>query len=378
MELRIAVSELTKTLNVMQGIAQRKNTMPILANVLLEAKNTSDGGHLTLSATDLEIGMRVAEKCHVVEEGQITLTARALFDVIKMLSGPDVTIRYAPNEYVTIKSGRTNVKLLAFAADEFPRLPDFSATKFHDLEINKFVEMVQKTLYSTSMDENRYNLSGVYFEPQKQQPNKLVLVSTDGHRLSRIEKAFSDANFDSQIPTIFPKKGLSELVKMLEGKQSAENPYFQLGFSGNQAIACYSNSVLTMRLIDGKFPDYKQVIPNLSDKIIRASRVDLFTSLRRVSVLSDDRNQSVKIVLRTGEMTISCANPESGEISDDIAIEYSGPDMEMGFNVRYMIDALSSMDENNIAMKITDSLSPALLTGMNSDDHLCVVMPMRI
>jgi DNA polymerase-3 subunit beta len=133
-----------------------------------------------------------------------------------------------------------------------------------------------------------------------------------------------------------------------------------------------------MRLIDGKFPDYQQVIPKLSDKIMRASRIDFLTSLRRVSVLASDKTQSVKLVSRKGELTVSCVNPEAGEVSDDVPIEYNGPDIEIGFNARYIIEALSSLSDNNIMMKFTDPLSPALLTGISEGNHLCVVMPMRM
>jgi DNA polymerase-3 subunit beta len=379
MEIRVSVAELTKALTMMQGVVQRKNTMPILSNVLMETEITSEGnGNLILSVTDLDIGMKLTRPCEVIEPGAITVSARALLDIVKMLPGPDVTLKGLPNQHLNIKSARTNARLLALAPEEFPKLPDISGTQFFPIEVAQFSEMVHKTLYSTSMDENRYNLTGVYFEPQKENPNTVVLVSTDGHRLSRIEATLGENKFDMQQPVILPRKGLTEMLRLLESVQPSDKSTFLFGFSANQAIVCTENTVLTMRVIDGKFPDYQQVIPKLSDKIMRASRADFLTSLRRVSVLASDKTQSVKLMSRQGELTVSCVNPDAGEVSDDVPIEYNGPDIEIGFNAKYIIDALSSLSDTNIMMKFTDPLSPALLIGINEGSHLCVVMPMRM
>ncbi len=379
MELRITVSELIRALTTLQGVVQRKNTMPILSNVLLEAAVDSVGvQQLTLSATDLDIGVRMTKACELLETGSITVSARALLDIVKMLPGPQVTLKSLPNEHLNIKSGKTNARLMALSAEEFPRLLDIKGTLFTQIETNLFVSLIHKTLYSTSIDENRYNLTGVYLEPQQGNSNKTIFVSTDGHRLSRIETMLSKEPLQFEQPIILPRKGLVEMLRVLESVQASENSKFNFGVSGNQAIVCVDNTILTMRLIDGKFPDYQQVIPKLSDKIMRASRSDFLTSLRRVSVLSSDKTQSVKLKLRKDELTVSCVNPEAGEVSDDVIIEYNGPDIEIGFNARYIIDALSSLSDSNVMMKFTDPLSPALLTGANEENHLCVIMPMRM
>lgn len=379
MEIRIPVLELSKALMMLQGVVQKKNTMPILSNILLETSTSSDGqGQLTLTATDLDVGMRTIKICEVVEPGSITVQARACIDIVKMLAGPDVVMKTLPNQQVSIKSGRTQAKLLALPAEEFPSFPAVDGTSFKEIDVTVFTDMIQKTLYSTSLDENRYNLTGVYLEPQKEKPNHLTMVSTDGHRLTRIEKAFEQAMFSDLTPVILPRKGLTELLRLLDNQQVSEQTTFEIGFFNNQAIVRRGSSILAMRLIDGKFPDYQQVIPKLSDKILRASRTDLLTSIKRVSVLADDKNQYVKLFAKAGEVRISCVNPETGEVSDDIAVEYNGPEIEIGFNVRYIIEALSSLSEHNIMLKLTDSLSPALLTGISNDQHLCVVMPMRI
>lgn len=375
MELQIAVAELTRALSALQGVVQRKNTMPILANVLLEANVSAEGmGQLTLSATDLDIGVRITKNCEVKTSGAITVSARAFLDIVKMLPGPNLNLTCLPNQHLSIKSGRTNARLVALAADEFPRLPETKGAEFSRLSVTDFSYAINKTLYSTSSDENRYNLTGVFLDPK--QPS--ILVSTDGHRLSYVEINLSPEPLKFKNPVILPRKGLIEIMRLLDGLEADTKNTFEFAILGNQAMVVAQNTILTMRLIDGKFPDYQQVIPKLSDKIMRVSRNDILLGLRRVSVLSNDKTQSARLKLVNGDLTVSCVNPETGEASDAVAVEYNGPDIEIGFNAKYIIDALSSLGEDNVMMKFTDPLSPALLTGISTENHLCVIMPMRM
>jgi DNA polymerase-3 subunit beta len=378
MEIRIPAVELVRALNMLQGVVQKKNTMPILSHVLLEAKRDPNGsGELRMSVTDLDIGLHLSKACEILEEGTLTVSARAFLDIARMLPGPGVTLRSMPNQQISIKSGRTNAKLLGLPADEFPRSPDIEQVPLHNVDAKLLADMLQKTLYSTSMDENRYNLTGVYLEPQRDFKNRLAMVSTDGHRLSRVECEFGEAELPFNKPAILPRKGLYELLKVLSEESGSEKA-LEIGFSTTQAIVRIGQTVLTMRLIDGAFPDYNQVIPKLSDKIIRASRADLLTSAKRVSVLATDKNQCMKIAIKNKEITVSCVNPEAGEVSDDVPVEYAGSDIEIGFNVRYIVDALSSITDTVVMIKLTDALSPALITSANQGNHLCVVMPMRL
>lgn len=375
MEIRIPANELSRGLTMVQGVVQRKNAMPILSNVLLQTDG-ADG--VLLSSTDLDVGMRMRKQCEVLREGAITVSARSLLDIVKMLPGPDVTLRSLENSHLGIRSGRTNARLVALSAHEFPNLPALEGMPFQVLPADIFLAMVQKTLYSTSSDENRYNLTGVYFEPQRNAPNSVVMVSTDGHRLSRVKENFAAGDFSVFEPVTLPRKGLAELVKLLDNGSLENEQTFRLGISEQHAIVLLKNTYLSMRLIDGKFPDYNQVIPKLADKIMRASRHDFLLGLKRVSVLASEKSQSVRMKTRSGELTVSCVNPDAGEVTDDVPVEYSGPDIEIGFNAKYIIDALSSITDNNIMVKFTDPLSPTLITGMNDDSHQCVIMPMRM
>lgn len=375
MEIRISVNELSKALTMLQGVVQRKTSMPILSNVLLQ---TSGAEGLYLSSTDLDVGMRLLKNCEIIKEGASTVSARCLLDIVKMLPGPEVTLKSLENQHLFIKSGRTTARLVALPATEFPLLPSDKGMDFQEVSSELFLSMVQKTLYSTSTDESRYNLTGVYFEPQKDDQESVVMVSTDGHRLSRVRESFGQGNFKEFEPVTLPRKGLQELVKLLEGASSENEATFRFGISEQHAVVLLKKSYLSMRLIDGKFPDYHQVIPKLADKIMRASRHDFLLGLKRVSVLASGINQSIKMKSRGGELTVSCVNPEAGEVTDDVHVEYNGPDIEIGFNAKYFIEALSSISDNNIMVKFTDPLSPTLITGMKDERHQCVIMPMRI
>jgi DNA polymerase-3 subunit beta len=376
MELRIPVAELSRALSMMQGIVQRKNTMPILANVLLEVTTTEDGeGRLTLSATDLDVGMRTSRPCEALETGAVTVPARALSDMVRVLPGPDVTLKRLSNHHVEVKSGRTKAKLMGLNAEEYPSLPAYDEVELVELDAPRFADMVDKTIYAASTDETRYNLNGVLFEVNEDD-GKVVMVATDGHRLVRIERAFEGAEFGKRDPVILPRKGMSELKRLFDGDD--DSVPLGLGFFDNHAVLRRGDTTLGMRLIDGTFPDYKQVVPKLADKVVRISRGDTVDSLRRVSVLASDKTQPVKLALRKDSLVVSCSNPDAGEISDDVPVEYAGDDVDIAFNARYLVDGLSSLGDQNVLLKLTDNLSPGLLVGVDEPDHLCVVMPMRL
>ena len=384
MELRIPVAELSRALSLAQGVVQRKNTMPILSHVLLDAgAGPSGGGKLTLSATDLDVGVRTERACEVTTPGSVTIPARALADMVRELPGPDVTLKRLPNQHVEVKSGRTRARLMALSADEFPSLPPYADAAFVSLDTTLLVDMVDKTLYAASQDETRYNLNGVLFEPPGMNGSSLegplTMVATDGHRLVRVERAFEGAaKFALKAPVILPRKGLGELRRILSSDGGEDNKTIELGFKDQHCVARRGNTLLGMRLVDGQFPDYKQVIPKLADKIVRIARQDLMDSLKRVSVLAQDRMQPVKLVLGKDTLVVTCTNPDAGEISDDVPVEYAGQTIEVAFNARYLLEALQSLDDKNVLLKLIDNLSPGLLVGVDEPRHLCVVMPMRL
>lgn len=377
MELRISVAELSRVVSLAQGVVQRKNTMPVLSHVLLDVGVDAAGnGRLQLTATDLDVGIKASRPCEVVTPGAVTIPARALADMVRVLPGPDVVLKRLPNQHVEVKSGRTKARLMALSADEFPTLPAYDTAHFVTVDNTLLVDMVDKTLYAASTDETRYNLNGVFFEPPATADGPLTMVATDGHRLVRVERTFAGANgFRLKGPVILPRKGLNELKRVLDG---ADGDTVELGFHDNHAVVRKGNTLLGMRLVEGQFPDYKQVIPKLADKVVRLTRQDLVDSLKRVSVLAQDKMQPVKVTLGRDQLIVSCTNPETGEISDDVPVEYAGASIDVAFNARYLVEALASLDDKNVLLKVTDNLSPGLLVGVDEPRHLCVVMPMRL
>lgn len=382
MELRISVAELSRVVSLAQGVVQRKNTMPVLAHVLLDAGVDADGnGRLQLIATDLDVGIKASRACEVITPGSVTIPARALADMVRVLPGPDVVLKRLPNQHIEVKSGRTKARLMALSADEFPSLPAYESATFVKVDQTLLTDMVDKTLYAASTDETRYNLNGVFFEPPQAADGPLTMVATDGHRLVRVERTFEGASsFRLKGPVILPRKGLSELKRVLDGSEAGPDGanVIELGFHDNHAVVRKGNTVLGMRLVEGQFPDYKQVIPKLADKIVRVTRSELVESLKRVSVLAQDKMQPVKLAISKDQLVVGCTNPETGEITDDVPVEYAGQSLEVAFNARYLVEALASLDDKNVLLKVTDNLSPGLLVGVDEPRHLCVVMPMRL
>lgn len=381
MEFRISVAELSRVVSLAQGVVQRKNTMPVLSHLLLDAGVDAAGnGRLQLTATDLDVGVKAARACEVIAPGAVTIPARALADMVRVLPGPDVVFKRLPNQHVEVKSGRTKARLMALSAEEFPTLPAYESAHFVSVDKTLLVDMVDKTLYAASTDETRYNLNGVFFEPPSSADGPLTMVATDGHRLVRVERTFVGAsNFRLKGPVILPRKGLNELKRVIEGSDGGDDGNLvELGFHDNHAVIRRGNTLLGMRLVEGQFPDYKQVIPKLADKVVRLSRQDLVDSLKRVSVLAQDKMQPVKVTLGRDQLLVSCTNPETGEISDDVPVEYAGASIDVAFNARYLVEALMSLDDKNVLLKVTDNLSPGLLVGVDEPRHLCVVMPMRL
>jgi len=369
MELRIAVSELSKALHRVQGIVEKKTTMPILANVLFE---TRDKNALRLSATNLEIGLTGTYPAEIVEGGAITIAGRALYDIVRSLPEATLTLKRTQNNWVEIHCGKVSYKLVGMAAEGFPALPRFEDVEFFPIEGRIFKEMIDKTLYSVSADETRYNLTGVYCEPIKA-PQGLRMVSTDGHRLSVIERPMAE------LPTmkkgvIIPKKGVIELRRLLDDGDGGG----RLGFVENSAVFEKDGLTLTMQLLEGQFPDYQQVIPVSFNKKVVVSRQRFLDALKRTSLLSPDKAQGVRVDLGPGVLALSANNPDMGEAREEIEVDYNNEGLKIGFNFRYVIEVLQVLDEEMVELQLTDPLSPGVVVPVGREGYRAIVMPMRL
>jgi DNA polymerase III subunit beta len=373
MELKIGVQELSRALSRSLGIVEKKSTMPILSHVLLEAKK---GDRLHVSATDLDVSVSGEHPCEVLKEGAVAVGAKYLHDIVRSLPEATATLRKAQNNYLEVKSGSAEFRIVGLPAEDFPALPRFEKLALLPVEPSVILDMIEKTQFAVSTDETRYNLNGVYFEPAQ---GEMRMVATDGHRLSLSVKPF-DGDFGLKKGVILPKKGLAELRKLLgealEGGE--EKPQAKLGFVENSAIFQRPGVVLVMRLIEGAFPDYRQVIPKAGDKTLTLGRARFLDTLRRVSLLSSDKAHAVKLELGKGTLRVLSQNPDLGEAKEELPVTYEGEALRIGFNARYLTDVLQVLAAADVLLELADDLSPGVLRPEGEQGYTAVIMPMRI
>lgn len=368
MEFRIAADELKKALHRAQGIVERKATMPILSNVLVNATKTG----VTVTAFDLDIGIVSEHPAEVSKPGAITVSAKTLFDIVSLIPDAHLTIKKLPNNYAEITSGAAHYKIVGMAPEEFPKLPKEDASHLVKLTGSTLLEMIKKSQYAISNDETRYILNGVFFEPRE--GNRVRMVATDGHRLALIEREMS-GDFKLKAGVIIPRKGLFELKRLLDEAPDAE---CQLGFAENSALFKKPGLSMVMRLIDGQFPEYQRVIPKEGEKQVMVKRTAFFDALKRISLLSADKSSAVKLSLSENLLRITANNPELGEAKDDLEVAYRGPSLTIGFNARYILDVLSALETDEVTLELGDEHSPGVLHAPGDKAYTAVVMPMRV
>lgn len=369
MEFKIKKDVFLKALTKVQGIIEKKHTLPILANVLIEA----EGSDITFIATDLEVGLRSKYKAEIIKEGKITLSAKKLFEIIKELPDQDIYFSSKNNFWVEIKCGKSVFNLVGLSPEEFPRFPEVQA-EVSNIDKDIINEMIEKTIFSISNDETKFNLTGIYIKYDEDDKN-LIFVSTDGHRLSLIKKSVEnklDSKFEEGF--ILPKKGIIELKKILDNIEESVN----LGISDNNFSINNEDITLIMRMVDGEFPDYNRVIPELGKNIATIDKDMFLHSLRRISVLSNEKSKGVKIKLENDLMTLTSSNPDLGDAKEEIDISYSGDDLSIGFNARYIMDILQVIKDENIVLNLKDNISPGRISPENDENFLSVIMPMRL
>jgi DNA polymerase III subunit beta len=376
MELKIGVQELARALARSQGIVEKKSTMPILSHVLLEA---AKGDQLHVSATDLDISVSSEHSCEVLKEGKVAVPAKQLYEIVKSLPEKEAVLKRASNNYLELKSGAAEFRIVGLPAEDFPALPRFEKVQLVPIDPKPMLEMIDLTGFAVSSDETRYNLNGVFFEPTA---GLLRTVATDGHRLSLAERQL-EGDFHVKKGVILPRKGLAEMKKLLLEAAEGET---KLGFVENSAVVQRPRVNLVMRLIEGVFPDYRQVIPKAGEKRFTVGRDRLLDTLRRVSLLSSDKAHAVKLDLQAGLLRVLSQNPDLGEAKEDVPVEYQGEPLKIGFNARYLMDVLGALAAlepvavQDVAVELADDLSPGVLkpAGESATKFTAVVMPMRI
>ena len=355
-----------------QNIVEKRNTMPILVNVLLEA----DQGRLKVFATDLEVSL--TDDVAVIREkkGRVAVNAKNLFDIVKELGEAPITLTKKDNNWLEIKQNKSVFNIVGISAEEYPVFPSYATKDFLKIDSGILSDMIEKTIYSVSNDETRYHLNGVYFEKQNVAGKEVYrMVATDGHRLSLVDREVELKG--GAIPTggvIIPRKGLFEIKKLLD----VVGGDFEMAVEGSQLIVRHGSTVLMVRLIEGKYPNYQQLIPQKLTNHALVHRETLLACLKRVSLLSNQKYKGVTLSLSPNRLEISSNNPELGDAKEEFEIRYKGSDFKIGFNARYMLDVLNSFDDDEVDLELNDGLSPGLMRPHNDPSYTCVVMPMRI
>ncbi len=372
MHFTIGKEAFLKGLSRVQGVVEKRNTIPILSNVLIEGVD----GEVFLTATDLEVGIKSSYPATVVDHGKVTVAAKKLYEIVKELPDDQLSFKAKENCWIEIRSGKALFNIVGLSADEFPVFPDPDPDKSMEMESQMVQEMIEKTSFSMSSDESKFNLNGIFFKSFKEDGKEILrFVSTDGHRLALIQKEVKNSFFSLlEKGIIFPRKGIFELKKIAE--DGAEN--LKIYFKENTAIIVKNKTMITMRLVDGEFPDYNRVIPKLNEHVAIIGSDIFFHALRRMSVVSSEKSRGVKVILKTGSIELSSSNPELGEAREDMDADYSGPEITIGFNARYLIDILQGQHGEKVRFMIKDNLSPGVIKSEMEDDFLAVVMPMRL
>jgi DNA polymerase-3 subunit beta len=369
MEIVVRKNDLLRELQLFQGIVERKNTIPILANVLIETKN----GALHLLATDLEVALRSQCDATITKPGAVTLPAKKLYEIVKSL--PDTDIRlFEDKSGVKIAADRFESRLQTLPKEDFPTLPDRPRASSVTLPRAALKEMITKTQFAITGEDTRFFLNGALFVLRG---DAMSLVATDGHRLALVTAKRDDSPKDAaESKPILPKKTLGELLRLLA--ESEGDITFEHG--ENHLFFEVGRRMLISRMIDGQFPAYERVIPKGNDKHIEFDRDRLTSAVKRVALLSNERSRAVKFQIDAGKADVSSSSPELGEARETLAIDYTGPALQICFNAQYVLDFLAAVTSDSVALDLKDELGQAIMTPVGTDgfEYTYVIMPMRV
>jgi len=369
MDLKIAQPDLYKTLSLIQNIVEKKTTMPVLANFLLQAK----GDSLIISATDLEVAAALRVSAAVASEGSITVNARVFTDIVRELPNKPVQLSLLERDRILVNCGASKLKVVGTTAAEYPALPGMAVEAIAQIESAQLAEMIAKTFYAISTDETRFSLNGVCLEVL---PNGdgLRFVATDGHRLALITKPITGLNLSEQI--LIPRKGLSDLRKLLGEELGGD---IKVGVQEGFFVLQSTDAKIAIRLIDGEFPDYEQVLPSEPGVLATVETSSFAKALRRVALLVTDKGKGVRLDFSEDQLRLSSSSPELGEAQEEIPLQYAGEPVSIGFNARYLLEIAGAHgEEGRLVLELHGPLGAAKLYPEHDESAVAVVMPMRL
>jgi DNA polymerase-3 subunit beta len=360
---------LAQVLNVVGS----KATMPILSNVLIEAEKD----HISLSTTNLDLGIRCKIKAEVKETGAVTLPVKRLATIVRELPNVDVTLDASPNHQVKLTSGGSNFRIMGIGKEEFPPLPEFGDEKAYSLEQAELATMLKSVSYAQSTDETRYILNGVYFNFKD---GKLSLVATDGRRLALVGKEM-EVPAASAGAIILPAKTVSELLRLLDKGEKVKINFndrraaFQIA-TDKDSSGLIDSVYLYSKVVEGNYPNYQQVIPKETHQRIKLERELFLQCIHRAALVCSEKSNSVKIKLTSNLLEITAQSPDFGEAHESMAISYSGPDLQVAFNPAFVMDPLRALSKDEVFFELKDEVSPGVFKTL--DNFICVIMPVRL
>jgi DNA polymerase-3 subunit beta len=362
MKFKAEKEDLLNGIQTVQNIITPKAALPILSNLLIETYNDN----IRLSATDLDIGISCVIPVQIQEVGAITIPAKRFGDIIRELPGNTVSISTKKNNSIVVETESCQFKIMGLPREEFPKLPEFQNKEAIKLEQGVLKQMLNLTSFAVSFDETRYILNGTLFKINK---NNLSLVATDGKRLAIIERKIKQ-DIDKDLHIIVPIKTIHELNRNLKDETDVS-----LILGDNQILFDLGGVVVISRLIEGEFPDYRQVIPPISENKMETDREQFLLAVKRAALLSTPDYQAVKLELFRDKLVVSKSTPDVGESREELSVEYKGKEMAIGFNPNYLVDALKNLQEEKIELELNDAEKPGVI---RIDGYIYIVLPMRL
>ena len=364
MKITIKREDLLHSLQVIIGVVERRQTMPILANILMSTQNNI----LTMTASDLEVELISTITVDNADELSVTIPGRKLLDICRSLPVDSIILLNHKENKVILTSGKSKFSLSCLPANEFPVIPNITGDHQVSISQPKLKQLIENTHFSMAQQDVRYYLNGLLLEIEN---NVLRAVATDGHRLAFSQDILNDTVISKAV--IVPRKGVLELLRLLDGDND-----ITLELGENHVRIDFGNIVFTSKLIDGKFPEYGRVIPSDTSNHLTAEKDTLKTSLQRTAILSNEKYRGIRLIIKENEMILQAHNPEQEEAEETLDIRYSGSDIEVGFNVTYLIDALAAIDSQEVRLSMVDGNSSCLICDPNNEHTKFVVMPMRL
>jgi DNA polymerase III subunit beta len=373
MKFQIQKTDLMGLIGKAQNIVEKRTSMPILINILMSAES----GKLKIFATDLEVSLTDEVEIKQEEPGRVAIDAKNLYNLVKELNEGLIWFHKKENNWVEIRQNKSVFNIVGISAEEYPVFPTDSTAEFTTVKAKTFLEMIEKTIYSVSTDETRYHLNGVFFEVLEKNGGEYRMVATDGHRLCLVDREAKGTEISKvKSGVIIPRKGLNEIKKILEANKDAD---IEFVIEGSQLIVKLNATMFMIRLIEGKYPAYQALIPQTLKRHLNVPREQLLASLRRVSLLSNQKSKGVTFSVTNNQLQITSQNPELGDAKEELEVDYKSPDeIKIGFNARYLLEAIQAFEDDTVSMDFNDQVSPVVIRPGKDKNYTCIVMPMRI